>query len=329
MKKYKWGIIGAGNIAGQFADDLRLLERADLHAVASRSKERAEAFAKKHKIPVSYDSWKKMSADPDVDIVYVATHHPFHFENALACLWAGKAVICEKPFTMNKRELDELVSTARNENVFLMEAIWTRFLPSTGKVLEIAESAELGKLINIHADFGFRLEFDPEHRLFNPAMGGGALLDIGIYPVFISLLMAGIPSNIKASAQFADTGIDHSCSMIFEQENEVVSSLNCTLLAESPIEADLLFEKGRIRMESWWLTPGPITVHRHGQDPELIEFPEPGNGYHYEADEVMRCLDEGLTESPMLPLEFSLDLIGTLDRIRNICRISYAQDRIN
>jgi predicted dehydrogenase len=326
MKSYNWGIIGAGHVSGRFAEDLGLLPRANLYAIASRSDERAHSFAQKYNIPVRYSSWGSMAEDNDVDIVYVATHHPFHHENALACLKAGKAVLCEKPITMNKRELEELVSTARGNRAFLMEAIWTRFLPSTRKVLEIKESGELGNLLNVHADFGFRMEFDPKHRLFNPALGGGALLDIGIYPVFISMLMAGSPKTFEARAAFAESGIDHSCSMIFEQENDITSSLNCTLKADSPTEANLLFEKGWIRMESWWLTPGPITVHRTDQEPERIEFPEPGNGYHYEAEEVMRCLDEGLTESASLPLDFSLDLMNTLDKIRDRCGIRYEQD---
>jgi predicted dehydrogenase len=225
---------------------------------------------------------------------------------------------------MNKRELELLVREARKEKVFLMEAIWTRFLPSTRKVLEIAGSGELGRLQGIYADFGFRKEFDPLHRLFDPAKGGGVLLDLGIYPVFISQLLAGVPQTIKATARFADTGIDHSCSMIFEHLNDVTSSLNCTLTSDAPTEANLLFERGWIRKESMWFSPGPITLHRNGQEPERIEFT--GNGYRYEAQEVMRCLGEGLTESPLLPLEFSLGLMGTLDRVREICGIRYAQD---
>jgi len=327
MKEYKWGIIGAGWIAGQFAEDLKLLPNASLRAIASRSEKRAADFADKYEIPVSYGSWEQIVEDPDIDIVYVATHHPYHYENSLACLRAGKAVLCEKPFTMNKRELDGLVMAARENKVFLMEAIWTRFLPSTRKVLEIAGKGKLGDLTNIYADFGFLLDFDPEHRLFNPDIGGGALLDIGIYPVFISLLLGGLPERIQASARFAETGVDHSCNMIFTQENNVVSSLNCTLMSDSPVEANLLFEKGWIRMESWWLTPGSLTVHWNDGDPEHIDFKESGNGYHYEAAEVMRCIDEGLIESPMLPLNFSLGLIETLDKIRDICNIKYVQDQ--
>lgn len=207
-----------------------------------------------------------------------------------------------------------------------MEAIWTRFLPSTRKVLEILDSSELGHLRNVDADFGFRFEFDPDHRLFDPDKGGGALLDIGIYPVFISQLLAGAPEKLLASARFAPTGVDHSCNMIFEHGNEVVSSLNCTLLSEAPTEASLLFEHGWIRMESWWLTPGPITIHRKGKKPNRIKFQEPGKGYHYEAAEVMQNLDLGLTESPALPLDFSLDLMGTLDAVRAVCGIRYPQD---
>lgn len=328
MKQYNWGIVGAGRIAGWFAKDLALLPSASLKAIASRSGERAAAFAKEFGIPKHYGSWKEIMADPGIDIVYVATHHPFHYENAIDSLKAGKAVLCEKPITMNSRELESLVRTARDNRVFLMEAIWTRFHPSMRKVLELNAGGSLGKLHSIYADLGFRREFDPLHRLFDPAKGGGAVLDIGIYPAFISQLLAGKPSEIRASARFAETGIDHSCSMIFDHASGIASSLNCTVFAESPSEVSLLYEKGWIRMENNWHTPGPVSVYRPGQEPERIDFPEKGNGYRYEAEEVMRCLDEGLTESPLLPLQFSLDLMGTLDRVRETCGIKYAQDDI-
>lgn len=327
MKKYRWGIIGAGWIANRFAEDLSLLPDAELAAIASRSKERAVEFARKYGIPVAYGSWEEMARDDSIDIVYVATHHPFHFENTLLCLKKGKAVLCEKPLTMNLGELQELVGEAKSSGVFLMEAIWTRFLPSTMKVMEILGSGELGALKNVYADFGFRKEYDPEHRLFDPAKGGGALLDMGIYPVFISLLTAGKPKIIHATARFAESGIDHSCNMIFEHENEIASSLNATLVSDAPAEANLMFEKGWVRMESWWLQPGPVTIFRTGQDPERIEFPEPGHGYHYEAREVMNCMDKGRPESPLMPLEFSLDIMDALDRVRKICGIRYDQDR--
>jgi predicted dehydrogenase len=328
MNKYRWGIIGAGWIASQFAEDLKLLPQAELRAIASRSAERANNFAKKFDIPDAYGSWEEMYTDDNIDIVYIATYHTFHFENTLACLKNGKSVICEKPFTMNQRELIQLVDTARENQVFLMEAIWTRFLPSTQKVMEIIKSRELGNLRNVYADFGFRLDYDPQHRLYDPVKGGGALLDIGIYPVFISLLVAGKPENMQATARFTESGVDHSCNMIFRQANDIISSLNCTLESESPVEANLLFEKGRILMESWWLTPGPIKIFRGEQDPEQINFPESGHGYHYEAAEVMRCLDEGLSESPSLPLSFSLEISETLDQIRSICKITYVQDNL-
>jgi predicted dehydrogenase len=327
MKKYNWGIIGAGWIAGRFAEDLALLPSASLLAIASRSGERAAAFARQFKVPRHYASWQDIADDPDIDIVYVATHHPFHHENTMDCLRAGKAVLCEKPFTMNRKELELLVRTAREKGVFLMEAIWTRFLPSMRRVLEIGSGGELGALQSIYADFGFRKEYDPAHRLFDPAKGGGALLDIGIYPVFLSQLLAGVPRKIQASARLAASGIDHSCNMLFDHGGGVASSLNCTLVSDSPTEASLLYEKGWIRMEPMWHTPGPITLHRQGHEPERTGFPEPGNGYQYEAEEAMRCLSEGLTESPLLPLDFSLDLMGTLDRVRATCGIHYEQDK--
>ena len=208
-----------------------------------------------------------------------------------------------------------------------MEAIWTRFLPSTGKVMEILKNNELGQLQTVYSDLGFWKEYDPEHRLFDPEKGGGALLDIGIYPVFISMLTAGKPEKIQAAARFAKTGIDQSCHMVCEHPGGVISSLNCTLVADSPVETHLLFEKGRICMESWWIKPAPVTIHRNGEAPERVTFPEPGTGYQYEAAEVMRCLDNDLTESPMLPLDFSLDLMETLDRVRSITGIVYPQDQ--
>lgn len=328
MIKYNWGIIGTGNIASQFAKDLKLLPQARLKAVSSRSADRASAFAAKYRIPEWHDSWDAIAGDPEVDIVYVATHHPFHFENTRSCLEAGKAVLCEKPFTMNRRELDILVRIAREKKVFLMEAIWTRFLPSTRRVLEILESGKLGRLTDVYADFGFRLEFDQEHRLFDPAKGGGALLDIGIYPVFISQLMAGPPERLQATARYAPTGVDNSCNMIFDHGNGIVSSLNCTLLSETPTEANLMFEHGRIRMESSWFAPGPITIYRKGRKPQRVKFRESGKGYHYEAAEVMQCLDRGLIESPSLPLDFSLNLMGTLDAVRESCGINHPQDNL-
>ena len=328
MKKYNWGIIGAGNIAGKFAEDLQLLPNARLTAVSSRSPERASAFAEKYGIPEWYGSWEGVANNPGIDIAYIATHHPFHFENARTCLENGKAVLCEKPFTMNRRELESLAGMAREKKVFLMEAIWSRFLPSTRKVLELTDQGDLGRLTGIYADFGFWLDYNPGHRLFDPAQGGGALLDLGIYPIFISQLFAGPPDKIQASARFAPSGVDHSGNMVFEHGTDVVSSLNYTLLSESPVEANLLFEKGRIRMESWWLTPGPVTLHRKEEEPKKFSFSEPGHGYHHEAAEVMRCLDEGQTESPMLPLDFSLDLMGTLDAVRAACGIIYPQDNI-
>lgn len=326
MKQYNWGIIGAGWIAGRFAEDLALLGNASLLAVGSRSLSRAEEFAGRFRIPRAYGEWSGVIKDPDIDIVYIATHHPTHFENTLACLKERKAVLCEKPITMNRREMELLVAAARNNSAFLMEAIWTRFLPSTLKVLEITGSGELGRLQNIYADFGFYREYDRDDRLYDPLKGGGALLDIGIYPVFISELFAGVPQKIHASARLAETGVDHSVNMIFEQAGNVSSSLNCSLTSHSPVEATMLFSKGFIRMESWFLSPGPISIHRKDEETERIEFEEAGHGYHYEAAEVMRCLDEGLKESPSLPLEFSLELMGTLDRVREICGIRYGQD---
>lgn len=323
LRTTKWGIIGPGRIAHKFAQGLASIPGAKLFAVASRSEERALSFASQYKIPCYYVGYEKIVQNPEIDIIYIATPHTFHYENTLMCLENGIPVLCEKPFTITRDQLRKLVNTARERKIFLMEAIWTRFLPTIKKVLEIQKSGKLGKIKALYADFGFKAPVDFNGRLYNLDLGGGALLDIGIYPVFLSLLLLGKPEEIKSMAVISETGADESCSMLFKYTNGIIASLNCTITAETPIEAVIIFENGRVRINRGWFAPSSLTIFSAKEKKKEVTFKYHGNGYHFEAIEAMQCLKKGLTECPELPLDFSLDLMGLLDEIRRQCGIRY------
>ncbi len=233
-----------------------------------------------------------------MDIIYISTPHTFHFENALMCLENGKPVLCEKPFTITRGQLQRLVDTARRKKVFLMEALWTRFLPTIQKIIEIRDSGELGSIRAIYADFGFKAPVDYNDRLYNLNLGGGALLDIGIYPVFLSLLLLGKPSEIKSTAVIAETGADESCSILFKYGSGAIANLACTFTSDTPIEANIIFEKGRIRINRRWFAPSSLTITGSNEKSRELTFEYKGNGYHFEAIEAMKCLEDGLTECP-------------------------------
>jgi predicted dehydrogenase len=319
----RWGIIGPGKIAHKFAQGLASVKEAKLFAVASRSEERAMEFARQYKIPNWYQGYENIIKNSDVDIIYVATPHTFHYENTMMCLSNGKPVLCEKPFTITRGQLQRLVDTARNKKIFLMEAIWTRFLPTIKKIVEIRDSGELGSIRAVYADFGFKAPVDYNGRLYNLKLGGGALLDIGIYPVFLSLLLLGKPSDIKSTAVIAETGADESCSILFKYDNGSIANMACTLTLDTPIEANIIFEKGRVRINRRWFAPSSLVITDSNEKTKELTFKDKGNGYHFEAEEAMKCLDRGLTECPELTLDFSLELMGLLDEIRRQCGIHY------
>ncbi|MCB0556904.1 MAG: Gfo/Idh/MocA family oxidoreductase [Phaeodactylibacter sp.] len=322
-KTYNWGIIGPGKIAHKFAQGIDKLPDARLHAVASRSEERARAFARQYGAPHFYGNYEDILSCPDLDAVYIATPHTSHHENTLMCLRVGIPVLCEKPFAMNARQVQEMIATAREHNTFLMEALWTRFLPTTLKTLELISNGAIGQVLSVKADFGFKADFDPQGRLFNPALGGGSLLDIGIYPVFLALLILGKPDTLKALARIGSTGVDEECGILFQYENGCMAHLHSTILARTKTEAFIYGELGAIHLHTRWHEPTSMSlVHNDGR-PEDFRFDWKTNGYAYEAQEVMRCLEQGLKESPILPLSFSLDLMELLDAIRREIGLTY------
>jgi len=323
MRKIKWGIIAPGHIARGFVAGLKVTENAELFAVASRSLEKASDFAKEFGFQKAYGSYSELADDPEVDVIYIATPHHLHFENTLMCLKKGKAVLCEKPFTINSGQLEILVKTARENKIFLMEAMWTRFLPGIEKTLELISQNQIGKIKILNADFGFKANYNPESRLFKPELGGGSLLDIGIYPVFLSLLLLGYPKEIQAVANKAPTGVDESMSISLSYESGALACLHCTFATHTTTDANIYGDRGKIQIKHQWFRPSGIVLTRHDEKLEEFSFQAKANGYEYEAEEVMKCIAQGRTESAVLTLDFSLQLLRLLDSIREKCNIVY------
>lgn len=317
QKTYNWAILGCGKIARKFSSDLKLLPNANLYGAASRDLQKAKDFANEFGFEKAYGSYEEMVADPKVDAVYVATPHSHHHEHTMLCLNHKKAVLCEKAFAINKNEAEEMIATAQKNNTFLMEAFWTMFQPSFNKAMEIIKSGELGKLRVVRSDFAFNGTYNPENRLYNTALGGGSLLDIGIYPVFAALTSLGKPAMIKTLADFSPTGSEEAISMVFKYKEGEMANLTSAFSSFSPTQTEYWCENGYLVLNPKWHAPTNITLWKKGDDVKTLpsEHKE-GFGYQYEAAHVMECLDAGKTQSDKMTWQMSLDLMETLDRIR-------------
>ncbi len=318
----RWGVLATGGIAAKFADDLKLLPEAELAAVGSRRLESAQEFAKEHGFARAHGSWVELATDPEVDVVYVATPHPAHHEAAKLCLEAGKAVLCEKPFTLDLATTLDLVDTARERGLFLMEAMWMRTNPAIRRIRDIADSGAIGEIISVTADFGFPAPADPEHRLRNKALGGGSLLDLGVYPITFAQLLLGEPERISAFGKLDDAGVDETTAMLFGYPGGAVAYLASSIAGDLRNGATISGTEGRIELPRGFHHPDSFTV-AHGDEAETVQISLRGNGLGYEAEEVMRCLDAGLTESPLIPLDESLAVMRTMDTIREQIGLSY------
>ncbi|WP_339662682.1 Gfo/Idh/MocA family oxidoreductase [uncultured Polaribacter sp.] len=320
-KKIRWGIIGLGKIANKFATDLATIEDAELVAVASRSQEKSDEFAKKHNSKKAYNSYLDLAKDADVDAVYIATPHSFHKEHSILCLKNKKAVLCEKPFAMNLQEVEEMIAVAKENNVLLMEALWTYFLPHYTYVLESLKNEKFGKLLKLEADFGFSRAFDTNSRLFKKEVGGGSLLDIGIYPIFAALSTLGKPTTIKADATFFDNGADSACNMTFNY-NDSEAILKSTLVEDTATEATFTCERGIIKINSMFHMPTTVTITENGKD-EIIDFNYKTIGYNFETIHFNNLLRTDKKESDLMTFEFSRNLIKILDEVRSLIGLEY------
>jgi predicted dehydrogenase len=319
----KWGIMGPGGISGNFASELKHAPGAELVAVGGRSKEKADAFAAKYGVPRAYGSCEELAGDPDVEIVYIGTLHPIHKENALACLRAGKAVLCEKPFTMTAAEAKEIVDLARERGLFVMEAMWTRYLPAIRQVREWLDSGAIGEVKLLKAEFGFDAGWNPEGRLLNRELGGGTLLDAGIYPVsFASMVFGERPSRIQSAAVIGETGVDEQFSLLFEYEGGRVASLHGAVRLAMNNDAWLYGTKGKIHVPNF-LAAKEATLHVDGEEPVTVRDDRTFVGHAYQAIEAMECLREGRKESAAMPLDETVELMETLDAIRAQWNLKY------
>jgi len=347
--KIRWGILSTGRIAHEFAEDLRITPGAELVAVGSRTKESADAFAREFAIPHSHASYGALADDGDVDVVYVATPHPMHKDNTLLCLNAGKAVLCEKPFTINAAEAREIVQVARAKKLFCMEAMWMRFLPSMVRVRKLIADDAIGHVRMLTAAIGFRAHWRPDERILNPALGGGALLDVGVYAISLAGMLMGRPTGAVGLAHIGETGVDEQAGMVLSYETGRLAVIATGVRTHSLHEAAILGEEGKIILHApWWhsekltvmrrrhrmppMTPGqpkppkPVQPYAPPEPPEDIDCPKGGNGFHHEASEVMRCMNAGLLESPIIPLDESISIMETMDALRAQWGLKYPME---
>jgi len=322
-KTLKWGILGTGRIATVMARALQDVENSELYAVGSRDLIKAQKFASEYHIPVAYGSYEELVQDEQIDVVYIASPHNAHLENTLLALNHNKHVLCEKPLGVNQKEVNLLIEKATDKKLFLMEALWSRFLPNIIKTKELVETGEIGEVKLITAFFSFKSDKGPEHRQFNIDLCGGTVLDIGIYNIFLSLLLLGEPKRITATAGLSEQGCDTNCSYSFNYDNETIAVMYSSFLADSPVVAEIHGTKGKIMLENRWFCPGSIRLIGIDGSEKKFHFEAIGNGYQYEAQEVTDCILSGKTHSDCWSLNDSLKLVKIMDTVRKECGIVY------
>ena len=316
METIRWGILAAGGIAGALAYAINHTEGAELLAIGSRDQAKAEAFGDRFQIPRRYGSYEALVADPDVDIVYVSSPHPFHYENMRLCLEAGKHVLCEKPFMLNAEQTASIIKLAREKKLFAMEAMWTRFLPSIFKVRELIAEGAIGDVVQVQASFNFSANYDPEHRLFNLKLGGGALLDVGIYPLAFASMILGKPQQIRSLTTLGKTGSDENSTVIMHYAGGQLAILSAGLRASNLRSASIGGTKGAILLPDDFFRAEYIILHPEGGEKVRHDFPFRANGYEYEVEAINDCLRAGQLESALMPLDETLALSQQMDEIR-------------
>jgi len=323
--KIRWGILGTGRMASDFATGLTKVNDAELVAIGSRTKDSALRFAEKFNVPDIHEGYENAARDENVDVIYIATPHNSHKDNAVLCLENGKAVLCEKPFTINAEEAEIVIKLARNKNIFLMEAMWTRYIPAVVKLRELLDEQVIGNVQLMLAGGAFIPEFDPEFYLFNHELGGGVLLDAGVYLVSMASMVFGAPDKILAMGQLGKTGVDEHDAILLEHGNGALANLYVSLRGKSSPDLTIIGDKGKIYAHAPIFCPGKLTITADGKE-EVIELPFEANGYQFEAMEVGRCLKEGKTESGIMPLDETLQIMRTMDNIRSQFGLKYSNE---
>ena len=313
--KFRWGILGPGSIANKFATGLAVLPDHELYAVGSRTPERAEAFAKQYGASKIHSTYEALAADPDVDAIYAARPHTFHAEDVLTCIAAGKPVLVEKPFTVNEKQARRIVDASRAAKVFLMEAMWSRFIPATVAARKMIAEGKIGDPLMIQADFGFRAGINPNGRLFNPDLAGGGLLDVGVYPISFSSMIFGEPTQVASLAEIGETGVDFLAGAVLGHSGGRISMISTGIRINTPQAAVVIGAEGTLRMPAPFWNPRKVVLAAGGKEEEF-DFPIAGNGYEFEAIEVANCVRAGKIESDGLPLDESISVVRTMDKCR-------------
>jgi len=328
-KTIRWGILGCGRIAKKFASDLRLVENAVVAAVASRDRLNADSFGKESGAEQIYYNYEDLVNAKDTDIIYVATPHGLHFEHVMLCLQQDKAVLCEKAFAINAKQASIMIETARKKKLFLMEALWSKFIPSYQKTMQMIGEGKLGKINNVLINFGFIPQHPVAPRIFDPLLGGGTLLDIGVYNVFFALSVLGKPHGIAACMTPAATGVDEQCAILFRYNDGAIAQLFSSYSSHLPTEANISGDKGRLLLGHRFYAPESTLEYYPGRydTRQIIEVEKVnGWGYHYEIAHAGECLRKGLTESPVMTHADTLLLMETLDEVRRKAGLRYPAD---
>jgi len=326
-EKLRLGILGTGRIAHDFASGLRDARSVELSAIGSRSQETADRFAAEFDVPQSFSSYEALAAESDVDVIYIATPHAMHRDNSLLCLDAGKGVICEKPFAINAREAKDVIERAREQRLFLMEAMWTRYIPAIVTLRQLLADDAIGNVQLMIAGGAFMPAFDPDFYLFDRNLGGGVLLDAGVYLVSMASMVFGTPKKISAVGSIGATGVDEHDAILLEHDNGAIANLYVSLRAKASPELTVLGDRGRIRVHAPVFAPRQLTVSIDGEPDEVREFPFAGNGYQFEALEAARCIGSGLTESEVMRLDETLGIMQTMDEIRRQLGVTYPMEK--
>ena len=329
MVSIRWGIIAPGRIAHKFASDFSLIHNHSITSVASTNIERARAFADKYKLSSFYGDYREMLTKEKLDVVYIASPHSFHFEQAKMCLDLGISVLCEKPVTIHSGQLKQLLTLAAENGLFFMEALWTVFLPTYTQIFEKINNGDIGSIIGVKADFGFHMPFDPESRLFNPSLGGGSLLDIGIYPLLLATLCLGYPNKIKALATLTELQVDDEMMAILKYNKRGLAQIQSTIRANTRTEAFIFGDNGSFWVPGRWIDSQIFYVLKSDGQEELVHSPWEGFGYQFQISAVEKCLVQGLSECPLVPHSLSIQLMNQMDEIRKQTGIVYPEDAFN
>lgn len=322
-KNYRWGIMGAGKIADKFCTALMATEGAEVYAVASRDMDKAKDYAVRYNAVATYNNYEDLVKDQNVDIIYIATPHSFHYEQTLLCLQHNKPVLCEKPMSLSTKQTTEMIAAAAEKKLFLMEGMWTACMPFMEKILSLIEEDAIGQPQYIHADFGFTAPFDPAGRLFKKALGGGSVLDVGIYPIFLATIIFGKPSLIQSVSKLTTTGVDEYSNMVLQYPGGQTAHLLSSISFNTALEAEIIGTKGRIKIDNPCFKATDFTLILNDGTSEHFSMSHQSNGFEHQIKEVMHCLDNGLLQSSKVPHQLTITVSKIMEEVLKQAGVVY------